>query len=187
VDPSEQLSQTLIFMRLLWAVDHGLRSCSKRMQASIGLTGPQRLALRMIGSFSGLSLSELATLLHVDRGTLTGILVRLVGKGLVTRRLDPEDARRSRLSLTARGRRMNMESAGTIEGKVQRALGSLGPDRVDAAKEVLEVLSTHLLAGRDAARPSGRQPRTASASAPRKAQKGRKKPANRPRPAQSTR
>lgn len=135
-------------MRLLWAVDHGLRSCSKRMQVQVGLTGPQRLALRMIGSYSGLSLSELAELLHVDRGTLTGILERLVNKGLVARRLDPRDARRSQLRLTASGRRLNSATAGTIEAKVQRALSALPADKVHAARDVLESLSRELIVGK---------------------------------------
>jgi MarR family transcriptional regulator, organic hydroperoxide resistance regulator len=138
------LTQTLAFMRLLWAVDHGLRSCSKRMHARLGLTGPQRLALRMIGSFPGLSLSELADLLHVDRGTLTGILERLVTRGFVLRRLDPTDARRSMLRLTDKGRRLNQATAGTIESKVQRALASVSATKVAASKSVLEALAAEL-------------------------------------------
>jgi hypothetical protein len=44
---ARELPPTLAFMRLLWAIDHGLRSVSKRMHSSIGLTGPQRLVLRI--------------------------------------------------------------------------------------------------------------------------------------------
>jgi hypothetical protein len=47
------LGDILDFMRLLWAVDHGLHSTSKRMNTSIGVTGPQRLVLRMTGKFPG--------------------------------------------------------------------------------------------------------------------------------------
>ena len=36
------LSPELEFMRLLWAVEHGLQTTSKRMARRIGVTGPQR-------------------------------------------------------------------------------------------------------------------------------------------------
>ena len=45
------LPDVLAFMQLLWGVVHGLEKVSKRMSAEIGVTGPQRLALRVIGLF----------------------------------------------------------------------------------------------------------------------------------------
>ena len=39
----------LRFMRLMWAADHELHSISKRIASRIGLTGPQRLVVRLIG------------------------------------------------------------------------------------------------------------------------------------------
>ena len=46
-DELPALGEELDFMRLLWAVDHGLQQRSKRMAAEIGLTGPQRLVIRI--------------------------------------------------------------------------------------------------------------------------------------------
>src|SRR5688572_32901723 len=119
-------------MRLLWAVDHGLRSLSKRMQTNLGITGPQRLVLRLVGRFRDLSPSELAELLHVDRGTLSGILERLSARGLLARRAHPEDGRRMLLGLTVRGQRLNKESEGTVEAAVQRALATLPASKIRA-------------------------------------------------------
>src|SRR6188768_2867781 len=79
------LNDTLTFMRLLWAVDHRLRALSKQMHASIGITGPQRLVLRLIGRYPAVTPSELADLLHLDRGTLTGVLARLASQRLLVR------------------------------------------------------------------------------------------------------
>jgi MarR family transcriptional regulator, organic hydroperoxide resistance regulator len=138
------LPDTLAFMQLLWAVDHGLRSLSKRMQSSIGITGPQRLCLRLLGRTPGVAPSELAAALHIDRGTLTGILDRLVQRGLVRRKPDPSDGRRMQLELTAAGRRHDRESSGTVEAAVRRSLSSLAPARVSAARDVLEALSREL-------------------------------------------
>ena len=49
------LGEVLEFMRLLWALHHGMQSTSKRMEATLGLTGPQRLVLRLVGRFPGIA------------------------------------------------------------------------------------------------------------------------------------
>lgn len=131
-------------MRLLWAVDHGLRSMSKRMQAQLGITAPQRLALRIIGKFPELMPSELADLMHLDRGTLSGILERLEAQGLITRAPHQEDKRSVLLGLSTRGRELDRESSGTVEASVRRALASVPRAKVDAAREVLEAIAREL-------------------------------------------
>ncbi len=139
-----ELPDTLAFMQLLWAVDHGLRSRSKQMHHTIGVTGPQRLCLRLIGRRPGTAPSELAAQLHIDRGTLSGILERLVQRGLVRRTPDPDDGRRAQLELTAAGRRYDKETAGTVEAAVRRTLATLPRARIVAARDVLEALSAEL-------------------------------------------
>src|SRR2546423_15613008 len=52
---ADQLGPVLEFMKQLWAVDHGLQSASKRMEASFGITGPQRLVVRIVGRFPGIA------------------------------------------------------------------------------------------------------------------------------------
>ena len=46
---ARRLGRVLEFMRVLWAVDHALQSTSKWMEVRLGVTGPQRLVIRMIG------------------------------------------------------------------------------------------------------------------------------------------
>jgi MarR family transcriptional regulator, organic hydroperoxide resistance regulator len=117
-----ELPEVLQFMRLLWAVDHGLQRTSKRMLRGIGVTGPQRLALRLIGQFPSISAGDLATLLHVHPSTLTGILTRLLEQQLIVRAVDTRDARRSVLRLSARGTRLDALRAGTVEAAVSAVL-----------------------------------------------------------------
>src|SRR5258708_13404742 len=69
-----RLGRVLEFMRLLWAVDHALQSTSKWMEVRLGITGPQRLVIRMIGCFPGVSPGGLADLLHVHPPTLPAAL-----------------------------------------------------------------------------------------------------------------
>lgn len=143
------LGEVLDFLALVWAVDHGLRRASKKMQATVGITGEQRLVLRIIGKFPGIPAGHLARLLHVHPGTLTGMIDRLVRRGLVRRRADPHDGRRSLLGLTEKALPYQSESSGLVEAAVRRVLESAAPEKVRATREVLEsildVLSTREL------------------------------------------
>jgi MarR family transcriptional regulator, organic hydroperoxide resistance regulator len=116
------LPDVLQFMRLLWALDHDLQRTSKRMLRGLGVTGPQRLTLRLIGEFPGISPGELATLLHVHPSTLTGVLARLLDRQLIVRETHAEDARRSVLRLSRRGIRVDAIRAGTVEDAVDAVL-----------------------------------------------------------------
>ena len=96
------LGEVIDFMRLLWAVDHGLEASSKRMNAVFGVTGPQRLVIRIVGRHPGIAAGRIAEILHVHPSTLTGVLSRLADRGIVVRRVDPGDGRRALFSLTPR-------------------------------------------------------------------------------------
>jgi DNA-binding MarR family transcriptional regulator len=153
------LDRVLRFMRLMWSVDHGLHKVSKRMAASIGLTGPQRLAVRVIGRSPGITAGEVAEDMHLDPSTITGILRRLVDSRMIVRRTDRSDARRVRLELTARGKEVDRRSAGTIEAAVQRALAVVAAHEVDAASRVLTALAEELTNGRGTNKRSAKRER----------------------------
>lgn len=144
-DRSERLGEVLDFMRLLWAVDHALQSMSKRMEGSLGVTGPQRLVIRIAGRFPNISAGELASVLHIHPSTLTGILKRLEARGIIDRKTDPTDARRALFGLTAKGREIDALRVGTVEAVVRRTLGRLPSRKVTAAREVLGTIATTLL------------------------------------------
>ncbi len=143
-DVRHVLPDVLQFMQLLWAVVHGLEQTSKRMRGRIGVTGPQRLVLRVAGLFPGLSAGDLATILHVHPSTLTGVIQRLVTQGLLVRTDDPRDRRRAILRLTKRGSRANATRKSTVESAVAEALDGVSTRDRDAARRVLERLAQHL-------------------------------------------
>jgi DNA-binding MarR family transcriptional regulator len=136
--------EVLAFMRLMWAVDHALQRASKRMNRTIGLTGPQRLVIRTLGEQPGLSPGEIATRLHLDPSTLTGIIQRLERRGLVLRQRDPDDGRRYRLDLSEKGRRATVPSAGTIEAAVADTLAGCRPAEVRSARAFFQRLAAQL-------------------------------------------
>lgn len=139
-----QLDPVLDFLRLLWSIQHGLQSSSKRMESELGITGPQRLVLRVVGRYPGLSAGQLAHIVRLHPSTITGILQRLVAKGLLERERDPGDSRRARLRLRPRAAVYTRTSAGTVERAVTRALAGAGQANVRSARKVLAAIAQTL-------------------------------------------
>jgi DNA-binding MarR family transcriptional regulator len=142
--PPVHLGEVLDFMRLMWALDHALQKTSKRMKATVGVTGPQRLVIRIVARFPGIPAGQIAQLLHVHPSTLTGILQRLERKGLIRRRADPRDRRRAFLGVTEKGRDIDAAGAGTVEAVVQKVLAGTPPAKIASAREVLIALAKAL-------------------------------------------
>lgn len=138
------LGDVLDFMRVLWALDHALNRTSKRMKALLGVTGPQRLVIRIVGRFPGIPPGHLARLLHIHASTLTGVLKRLERQRLVHRRPDPRDGRRLLLSLTDKGRLFDVEAEGTVEAGIRNALEQMGPNEISAACKVMTSITNTL-------------------------------------------
>ena len=143
-DDEAVLGGALDFLRLLWAVDHNLQRRSKRMEAEIGVTGTQRIVIRLIGRYPGITAGRLAELVHVHPSTLTGVLQRLVARGYIRRERDPEDARVARFELLPDGTKIDGSQAKTIEAAVRRAIGRLPATQVDVARDVLAVVADEL-------------------------------------------
>ena len=136
----------LEFIRQMWAVDHELQRVSKRMVSRMGLTAPQRLAVRFIGRHAGLTLGMLAELLHLHPGTVTGIVRRLEALGLVVQTRSDEDNRRRHVTLTRKGQQINRQRKGTVEAAVRRTVASVAPDELAAAARVMDLLARNLAA-----------------------------------------
>ncbi|HVE82281.1 MAG TPA: MarR family transcriptional regulator [Myxococcales bacterium] len=147
--PGKSLGKALDLMRELWALDHALQSRSKAMAATIGLTGPQRVVVRLVGRFPDIAAGSLAELLMIHPSTLTGILQRLESRGMLERHPDPSDGRRIRLRLTPRARELDRETEGTVEMAVKRVLQRIPGGTVDSARELIDALTRelHAMAG----------------------------------------
>src|SRR5206468_985032 len=117
---------------------------SKRMVLTLGVTGPQRLVVRIVGHFPGISAGELAKQMHVHPSTLTGVLDRLERRRLIRRVSDPKDARRSLFRLTAAGERIDGTREGSIEWLVQQVLERTPREQWGAAEVMLQALTCEL-------------------------------------------
>jgi DNA-binding MarR family transcriptional regulator len=164
-----ETTDVLEFLQLLWAIDHELQRASKRMFHALGVTGPQRLAIRVISQTPDASAQQIARALHLHKSTVTVILERLENDGLIARTTDPADGRRIRLRLTARGRRVSAATGSTVEAAVHRALLRAPRTALAGARRVLALVAAELREHHDGpARQDGStgRPRTSSPSVP---------------------
>ncbi len=136
--------ETLQFMQRMWDFVHALDVRSKRMMQTIGVTGPQRLVIRIVGQKPGQTASEIASMLGKHPSTLTGVLARLEDRDLIVREIDPKDRRRARFKLTAGGKKIDRERRGTVEAATRRALGRVEPSDIRTALELVAVLVEEL-------------------------------------------
>ncbi|HEY7446160.1 MAG TPA: MarR family transcriptional regulator [Vicinamibacterales bacterium] len=143
------LEPALEFMRLLWNIEHALQSASKHMETALGITGPQRLVLKIVTAFPGISAQEVARIIHLHPSTITGILQRLVRKGLLVRARDRRDGRRVRLHARPQAKAFTRLSTGTIEAAVRRALARVPPRKIRETREMLAAIVTALETGRE--------------------------------------
>ena len=141
-------SSVLEFLRLLWAIDHALQKHSRRMTRELGVTGVQRLAIRVLGRYPDLTPGQLAALLHLHPSTVTGIVQRLQRGGFVLRRMDRSDRRRCRLGLTAKGRAIDARRGGTVEAELEAALQTIEPPALSTAERVLTAIGEQLATAR---------------------------------------
>ena len=141
-----ELGGVLGFLSTLWELDHALQTASKAMAKSRGVTGPQRLVLRIVGRFPQLSPKQLAEIMHLHPSTLTGILKRLERRGLLKRRVDPSDRRRSFLGLTPEGRTLDVDDRQTVEEAVRQVLEVISPTQAEAAQSTLRAVARALSA-----------------------------------------
>lgn len=138
------LGPALEFLRSIWRLNHALERRSSHMERTMGITAPQRLVLRCVGMYPGISAGNLADTLHLDPGTISATLRRLEASGLLERRKDPRDRRRTLLGLTPAGHALDRPSAGTIEEAVRRVLAQCSPETLAATNRVVESLSAAL-------------------------------------------
>lgn len=141
----DPLGPVLGFMRTLWAMEHGLNRRSKEMNRRFGVTGPQRLVIRVLSQLGPISPGELAKVLHLHPASVTRLALTLERRRMVRRRGVPHDRRRILLELAPGADRAKGAAAGIIEGLVRDALAAASKREVAVARRLLEQLSERLL------------------------------------------
>lgn len=100
-DKSLLLSNQACFA--LYAASLAMNRNYRPLLEAMGLTYPQYLALLLLWEQDDRTLKDMGERLGLDSGTLTPLLKRLEGQGLVSRARDPLDERLLRVRLTPAG------------------------------------------------------------------------------------
>ena len=76
----------------------------------MGLTYPQYLVMLVLWENDKLTITDLGERLLLDSGTLTPLLKRLESSNLLSRTRDRDDERKTRVTLTTRGRQLRQRA-----------------------------------------------------------------------------
>lgn len=120
--PDESKEQILIALRrIVRAIDLH----SRQLVQQYGLTGPQIVLLRELVRHGEMHVAELAQSIALSHATVTDILNRLEGRGLVTRTRSTTDRRRIQVMPTAQAVAMVEKSPPPLQEQFASQLANL--------------------------------------------------------------
>lgn len=128
----------------LYSATHAMTQAYKPLLDGIGLTYPQYLVMSLLWAQDGQPVGALGRQLQLDSNTLTPLLKRLEGEGLVSRRRDDRDERQVHIHLTPAGTAL-ADKASTIPDCFFRKTG-LPIEAVTDLRDRLSVLRDQLRA-----------------------------------------
>ena len=128
----------------LYSATNALIRAYRPWLEALDLTYPQYLVMLVLWQQQGVSVKQLGDQLHLDSGTLTPLLKRLEGKGLVSRGRSEEDERVRVLTLTSEGEALR-SAAARIPAELRCQL-SLSDEALRSLKASCDALTADLLA-----------------------------------------
>jgi len=114
-----------------------LRSANSDTHRKSGITSAQLFVLRSIAEHPGLSLDDVVRRTLTTQSTVSEVVARLVGRGLVTSDPAVTDRRRVALNITPAGREAMADSAPPIQDTLIAALHSLPMPQQEAIADGL--------------------------------------------------
>ncbi|MFY0614709.1 MAG: MarR family transcriptional regulator [Hyphomicrobiaceae bacterium] len=122
-----------------------LRTVFERRVRSLGLTRAQWVTIARLHRRPGLSQSEVADLLEIEKATAGRLIDRMEAKGWIERRADPLDRRINRLHLTSEAKRLHALIWPIAETTVDDALGDLSRSERKALSRLMQSVKGRLL------------------------------------------
>ncbi|MBU2490753.1 MAG: MarR family transcriptional regulator, partial [Proteobacteria bacterium] len=113
-----------------------------RELTALGLTAQQVMALGVLWQEDGVSLGLFAKRAGVGKAAAVTMIKRLESMGLVSRAVNPDDARLNVISLTPQAREMAPQVLEKVEKLEQSLEKALGEERIHSLLEGLEALKS---------------------------------------------
>jgi DNA-binding MarR family transcriptional regulator len=104
----------------LYSAQHAMQQAYAELLEDLGLTYPQYLLMTALWAEDGRTVGALGRELRLESNTLTPMLKRLEGQGLVSRKRDRKDERRVLIRVTAKGRALQEQAARIPASLVER-------------------------------------------------------------------
>ncbi len=124
-----------MFCHAIYSTWHVVNRSYKKHLSPLGLTYPQYITLTLLWEQDHRIVTDIAACLTMETSTLTPLLKRLEGNGLVTRARSKDDERQVVVSLTAAGKALKskagaitacmIEDTGLSEGDLVRLVSDL--------------------------------------------------------------
>lgn len=118
------------------------RSAARFYQKRFGLSVPEVRVLNVVGHHEQVSAADIVDISVMDKGLVSRAVARLVQVGLVARRTDHGDGRRSILTLTPSGRQTWTAVLAAKQRRHTRSLAALSAAEVEQFYALLARLQT---------------------------------------------
>ena len=122
-----------------------LRTVFERRVRSLGLTRAQWVVIARVHRHPGLSQTEVAVLLEIEKATAGRLVDRMEAKGWLERRPDPNDRRVNRLHLTAAAEHLHALIWPIAEATVADALRDLSTSEQRALAKLMRRVKQQLV------------------------------------------
>lgn len=126
----------------LYSATHAIQRLYRPRLDKLGLTYPQYLVLLVLWERDGPSVTEIGERLSLNSATMTPLLKRMEGAGLVRRVRSDADGRRVSVQLQTKGKRLKSK-VGRVTTEVAGAAIDAGNDAT-ALRDALITLRSHL-------------------------------------------
>lgn len=130
----------------LYSASHAMQAAYKPLLDPLGLTYPQYLVLTELWSQDDQTVGALGRALRLESNTLTPLLKRMEGQGLLIRSRDKADERQVRITLTEAGRTLQARAAHVPGCLLERS--GLSADQAAALRDAVTMLRDRLLSDR---------------------------------------
>ncbi|CUH88704.1 HTH-type transcriptional regulator MhqR [Phaeobacter sp. CECT 5382] len=122
------------------------RAADRRTRAMIGLTTSQFAVLFVLSQSDGQPISDIANQLSMGKSSLTGLVDRMADRGLVCRRISPQDRRVTNIYLEPEGRAVLAQGKAETKHFNQALLEPFN----DCEQQVIQRFLSHLAGNADA-------------------------------------
>jgi DNA-binding MarR family transcriptional regulator len=134
------LSEQLCFA--LYSTMLSMNKVYRKLLRTLGVTYPQYLVLLVLWERDAMTVTEIGERLYLDSATLTPLLKRMEGMALLQRVRDKADERHVIISLTAKGRELQVRAKSVPEGAF--CATECTPDELATIRDHLVLLRNRL-------------------------------------------